>query len=340
MFGEGPKILGSLTLGQVCYTLLLFPLQQYYQYRDRFVHLNYPRFSQTFYKRVITVLKLATTPLHHTITIQKLNNIIINCFQNPRPSILPNKWQFDTSQDSEVLEDNFDSVSLDTIPDGTLRALNFYFSLLGYFEERAPWFVNVTNNRDLTIEPVDNNQTITEFEDEKMRKQNKRAAKRKARLDKLSTPMRTPVASSAALLSSRPTLVSCHGSSAPLSSCLRFLTRLLSCPMPAPVPRSPAVLLPLHVLGSAPLHLVSSTLRIFKQALSNELLRRRLTSPAELFCLFPLLGSLSDKTDYKQTLDISFINSCLLVDNHTREEVDMSFTEYSCSAAVKQNRLW
>ena len=84
------------------------------------------------------VLKLATTSLRHTIAIQKFNNIIINCFQNPGPSILPNKWQFDTSQDLEILENDFDSVSLDTIPDGTLQARSFYLFLLGYLEERAP----------------------------------------------------------------------------------------------------------------------------------------------------------------------------------------------------------
>ena len=128
---------------------------------------------------MITVLKLATTPLHRTIAIQKLNNITINCFQNLQPSAFLDKWRFDTSQELEVLGDNFDSVSSDTIPDGILQALSFHFSLLRRFQEGAPRFVNATDNPDLTIEPVDNNQPITDSKDEKVRKKNKCAAKRK-----------------------------------------------------------------------------------------------------------------------------------------------------------------
>ena len=84
--------------------------------------------------------------------------------------MLPDKGRFNTSQDWEVLGDNFDSVSSDTIPDNTLQALNFHLSPLGYLEEGALRFVDVTDNPDLTIEPVDNGQPITDSEDEKMRK--------------------------------------------------------------------------------------------------------------------------------------------------------------------------
>ena len=143
--------------------------------------------------------------------------------------MVPEKWRFNTSQNWEVLGDNFDSVSLDTIPDNTLQALNFHLSLLSYLEERASWFVDVTDNPDLTIEPVDNSQPITDSKDEKIRKQNKCAAKKKAQLNNLRAPVRTPTAGSTALV------LSCPGSSiclSPLSACpgTLLLCRLVLCP--------------------------------------------------------------------------------------------------------------
>lgn len=270
----------------------------------------------------------------------------MNRFQNPQPSVLPDKWQFDSSQDWGVLRDDFDSVSLNTIPDVTLQALGFHFSPLGYFEEGALRFVDVTDDLDLTIELVDNGQPITNSKDEKVRKQNKCVAERKARLDNLHAPVRAPAAGSAACSSSRPAPVSRPGSPAPSSSRLGSPTRSsplpspISRPLPAPVLGSPAVLSSLPVLGPAPPHLTSSSLRIFKRALSDEPLRRRSTSPAQLLCLFPPLGSLSDKTDRKRTFDKAFINSRLLASNHDRDEVDLRFAECGYTAAVKLNRLW
>lgn len=93
--------------------------------------------------------------------------------------MLPNKWQFDTSQDLEVLGDNFNSDSSDIILDGTLQALGFHFFPLGYFKKRLSQFINVTKNLDLTIEQVENGQLITNTEDEKLKKQNERVTKRK-----------------------------------------------------------------------------------------------------------------------------------------------------------------
>lgn len=70
--------------------------------------------------------------------------------------MLLDKWRLNISHDWEILGDDFDSVSLDTIPDNILQALNFHFSLLGYLKEGALRFVDVTDDPDLTIEPVDN----------------------------------------------------------------------------------------------------------------------------------------------------------------------------------------
>ena len=77
--------------------------------------------------------------------------------------MLLNMWQFDTSPDWEILGNNFDSVSLNSISDNTLQALDFHFFLLGYLEEGVLRFVNITNNLDLTIELVNNGQSITYF---------------------------------------------------------------------------------------------------------------------------------------------------------------------------------
>ena len=135
-------------------------------------------------------MRLATTSLHCRMAIQKLNNIIINWLTNPQPSVLPDKWQFDTSQDWEVLRDNFDSFSSETILNAILQALNFHYSFLGYLEKAAPWFIDVIDKSKLAIESKDNGQPITDSEDEKMRKGLKRAAKRKTRRDNLYAPVR------------------------------------------------------------------------------------------------------------------------------------------------------
>ena len=95
------------------------------QHRDRCARLNYLCSSQTFYRKVITVVRLATTSLRYKMAIWKLNNIMINWLTNSQPSIFPDKWRFDTSQDWDVLGDDFDSVSLETIPDATLQTLVF-----------------------------------------------------------------------------------------------------------------------------------------------------------------------------------------------------------------------
>lgn len=62
---------------------------------------------------------------------------------------------------------------------------------MGYFKKRALRFVDVTDNLDITIELVDNSQPITNAKNEKVMKQNKRAAKKKVQLDNLFTPIQT-----------------------------------------------------------------------------------------------------------------------------------------------------
>ena len=70
----------------------------------------------------------------------------------------------------EILEKDFDSVSLDKIPNNTLQALVFHFFLIGNLEEKALQFVDIIDNPNLTIKPVDNTQPITNFENKKVKK--------------------------------------------------------------------------------------------------------------------------------------------------------------------------
>lgn len=167
-------------------------------------------------------MRLATTPLCHLIAISKLTNITINCLTHPWPNVLADKWRFNTNQDWEVLEENFDSVSSDTILNGIFQALGFHLSPLVYLEEGLPRFVNVTEEPKLAIEPKDNDRPITDSKDEKARKELEHIAKRKPRRDNLHTFVQAPAPGSTALLSSDP------GSPTQLSSRLLVPTLLLS----------------------------------------------------------------------------------------------------------------
>ena len=155
-----------------------------------------------------------------------------------------------------------------------------------------------------------------------------------------------------------PNLSSRIGLPTPSSSCFPG-PALLSLPMPALLSRpfvptflSPLVptLLSLSVpalascamLGSAPTQLISSTLRTFKQALSDKPFGCQSTSPRppEHLCLFLILGPLPEKSNCKRLFDMAFINSHPLAVNHIAEEVDLSFGKCECLTKIKLNRLW
>lgn len=143
--------------------------------------------------------------------------------------------------------------------------------------------MDITDNSDLTIEPVDNVESITDFKGERVIKKNEYRAKRKAQLDNLRVPKRAPTASSTnfllfrllliSWLRSHPLLSSCLGSPTcllPLLAQFQTFTALSSRFVPAPVFESLAVLLPFPMLGPTPQHLASTAFKTFKQALSNE----------------------------------------------------------------------
>ena len=150
------------------------------QQQNRFTRLPYPRCSKTFFRRVITIVKLAPTTSRRIIAIKKLNNIMINCLQNPRTSVLPDKWHFDLSQNWEIFTLDFGGCSRDDIADKTLQALGFHIFATGYFKERSPRFTDITD-LELIAEPamIDNpGQDVTDSEEKVVKKKNKCTAKR------------------------------------------------------------------------------------------------------------------------------------------------------------------
>ena len=229
---------------------------------------------------------------------------------------------------------------MDNIRDKTLRALGFYISATGYLEEESSRFTDVTD-LELTTKPtvVDNpGQVVTDSEEKVVKKKNKRVAKIKERLAKLCAPVGSP-------LSPRPEsslFLSPRSVPAPVPA---LVFAPLPTPVPAPLsrPGSPVVLSsgrvpapaavsrqalmsPLPMLGP-PLPLGPSSLRTFKQSLSDEPWPCVSTSPAKLFRPFPALDALNpdnnngsynptDKSERKRGFNTTFINSRPLTGNH------------------------
>lgn len=169
------------------------------EHRERFAMLHYPRYNKTFFRKVTTVVKLATTAPKRTFAIQKLNNIIISRLQNPRPSVQSDKWRHNTSQDWEQLGKNFDRFSPDLIRDETLMALYLHLSSTGYVKDGAPRFPDVTDADDLILslgagldrrpereeEEKNNGIPVTNSEEEARKKKNQRTERKKARLESM-----------------------------------------------------------------------------------------------------------------------------------------------------------
>lgn len=146
--------------------------------------------------------------------------MIINRLRNPRASILPKKWRFNSSLDWETLVLNFKSFSMDDLADEILWALGFHISATWYLEEVSPYFTDVTD-LELTAKPVvvDNpGQVVMDFEEEVVKKKNKYAPKKKKRLAQfhlfvgfLSSPCpeSSPFLSSHSVLASVPAIIPC-----------------------------------------------------------------------------------------------------------------------------------
>ncbi len=86
--------------------------------------LRYPRSSETFFKRVITIVKLAPSLQGRARAIRKLNQCIYSRLINLRPTVVADRWRHDTSQDWELLAKSYNDISDALIADADLLRLN------------------------------------------------------------------------------------------------------------------------------------------------------------------------------------------------------------------------
>lgn len=95
--------------------------------------------------------------------------------------MLQDKKRFNTGHDWEVLGDDFDSISSETILDATVQAPSFYYSLLSYLKKGVSRFVDIIDKPESAIEePKGIVKPITDSENEKERKVSEHIAKKKA----------------------------------------------------------------------------------------------------------------------------------------------------------------
>lgn len=114
--------------------------------------------------------------------------------------------------------------------------------------------------------------------------------------------------------------------------------------------RISALLLPLFVFGSL-FFLGSSTLKTFKQFLSDEPWCHISISLTKLFCAFSVfdvynsdnnngLYNPTNNNKRKWSFNTTFINFRLFASKYDQEKVDLSFAGYECLNAVKLNWSW
>lgn len=133
-----------------------------------------------------------------TIAIQKVNNIVINCLQNPYISIKSDKRQHNTIENWAILDNDFEIFLTTLIPNKLLQALYFHIFALGYLKDGNLYFKDITNTNNLILnlsvrlncrpekenkreeKEIDRYLKITDSEEGAVKKKNKSAKKRKA----------------------------------------------------------------------------------------------------------------------------------------------------------------
>lgn len=96
------------------------------RYKERFAILRYLRSSKTFFKRIITIVKMALSLQGWAGAFRKLNNLIYSRLNQPRPNVVTDKWRHDSSYDWEYLAQNFDDISDDPIAENDLLRLKLH----------------------------------------------------------------------------------------------------------------------------------------------------------------------------------------------------------------------
>lgn len=89
--------------------------------------------------------------LKYIIVIQKLNNIIINHFQNIYISIISDKWQYNISQDCKLFCNNFMTFLITLILSKNFCALCFHIFTLEFFKDGFLCFKNTSNIDNVTL---------------------------------------------------------------------------------------------------------------------------------------------------------------------------------------------
>ena len=115
------------------------------------------------------------------LAIEKLNNIVYSCLNNPWPNVISDKWKHNTTQDWKFLAKNFDGISNELIADGDLSKLDIHILALGYLEKGRSRFIEVTEDdnkeldKDAKKEPM-----VSDWEEEDIKKRTRQKEKRDA----------------------------------------------------------------------------------------------------------------------------------------------------------------
>ena len=109
--------------------------------------LQYLWSSKNFFKKVITIVKLAPTLQCHAQAIEKLNHYIYIWFISLCPTVVANRQRQNTYQDWELLAKNYKEISHRFVNDPKLLRLNLYILALGYLKERAIYFIKLLTKK-------------------------------------------------------------------------------------------------------------------------------------------------------------------------------------------------
>ena len=106
--------------------------------------LQYLQSSKTFFKKLIIVVKRAPSSQGCARAIWKLNHYIYFQLINFHPTVVANRWRYNTLQNWELLANSYNNISDGLIHDAKLLWLNLYILALGYLEKRALRFTKLS----------------------------------------------------------------------------------------------------------------------------------------------------------------------------------------------------
>ncbi len=87
------------------------------------------------------------TPSRRQNAIRKLNNIVIaRLTTNRRPNILINTWRFDTSAESKMFREEFETWPANPHSDAPLITFGIHVINLGYLEDGPPCFTELPDS--------------------------------------------------------------------------------------------------------------------------------------------------------------------------------------------------